>query len=165
MKPRSPRTHRMGFTLVEVIVALVIFTVGLMGLMGTSMLATRMIVHSQQTAIGVAWPLRTVILNSRSSVLLEEIRPAEPSIFFTTTRAIFTLSSAPKPRRSVSSFGGAERRRPSSSRSGGRRLSAIASGRLGLPSTTSASTALPSVPESDSKSSRSSVIWKAQPAR
>ena len=60
MKPRSPRTHRMGFTLVEVIVALVIFTVGLMGLTATSMLATRMIVHSQQTAIGVAFAKRAL---------------------------------------------------------------------------------------------------------
>ena len=60
MRPRSTGTGREGFTLVEVIVALAIFTVGLMGLMGTSMLATRMIVHSQQTAIGVAFAKRTL---------------------------------------------------------------------------------------------------------
>ncbi len=60
MRLRSTRTNREGFTLVEVIVALAIFTVGLMGLMGTSMLATRMIVHSQQTAIGVAYAKRTL---------------------------------------------------------------------------------------------------------
>jgi len=60
MKPPSPRARRMGFTLVEVIVALVIFTVGLLGLTATSMLATRMIVHSQQTAIGVAFAKRAL---------------------------------------------------------------------------------------------------------
>ncbi|HEY6210014.1 MAG TPA: prepilin-type N-terminal cleavage/methylation domain-containing protein [Gemmatimonadales bacterium] len=60
MKPPSLRAPRTGFTLVEVIVALVIFAVGLMGLMGTSMLATRMIVHSQQTSIGVAFAKRTL---------------------------------------------------------------------------------------------------------
>jgi hypothetical protein len=49
--------------------------------------------------------LRTVILNSRSSVLLDEMIPAEPSILRTTARVIDTLSSAPKPRRTVSSFG------------------------------------------------------------
>ena len=60
MKRPSLRAPPTGFTLVEVIVALVIFAVGLMGLMGTSMLATRMIVHSQQTSIGVAFAKRTL---------------------------------------------------------------------------------------------------------
>ena len=49
-----------GFTLVETLVALVIFTVGLTGLMGTSMLATRMIAHSQLTSIGVTYAKRTL---------------------------------------------------------------------------------------------------------
>jgi len=51
---------RQGFTLVETMVALVIFTVGVTGLMGTSMLATRMIAHSQQTSIGVTFAKRTL---------------------------------------------------------------------------------------------------------
>ena len=41
-------------------VALVIFAVGLTGLMGTSVLATRMIAHSQLTAIGVTFAKRTL---------------------------------------------------------------------------------------------------------
>lgn len=57
---RRPPTGRTGFTLVEVMVALMIFTVGLTGLMITSALATRMITHSRLTSLGVTFAKRTV---------------------------------------------------------------------------------------------------------
>ena len=58
--------------------------------------------------IGKSWPLRTVVLNARSSVFdVVTIRPAEPSLRLTTVRSILTLSSAPKPSRTVSSLAAA----------------------------------------------------------
>ena len=57
---RLMKLSRAGFTLVEATVALVIFSVGFTGLVGTSMLATRMIAHSQQTAVGVTFAKRAL---------------------------------------------------------------------------------------------------------
>jgi len=55
--------------------------------------------------IGKSWPLRTVVLNERSSVFdVVTIRPAEPSLRLTTARSILILSSAPKPSRTISSL-------------------------------------------------------------
>src|SRR5882672_9609579 len=55
--------------------------------------------------IGKSWPLRIVVLNERSSVFdVVTIRPADPSLRLRTVRSTLTLSSAPKPSRTVSSL-------------------------------------------------------------
>ena len=57
------------------------------------------------TLIGKSWPLRTLVLNERSSVFDVATRsPADPSLRLTTVRSTLTLSSAPKPSRTISSL-------------------------------------------------------------
>jgi prepilin-type N-terminal cleavage/methylation domain-containing protein len=44
-----------GFTLVEVIIAILVFTVGMLGLVGTAALVTRMIARGQHSAVAATF--------------------------------------------------------------------------------------------------------------
>ena len=46
-----PRNNERGFTLVEIIIAIVVLTVGLLGLVSTAALVTRMIARGQRSAV------------------------------------------------------------------------------------------------------------------
>ncbi len=50
MTTATLRSER-GFTIVEVLIAIIVLTVGLLGLMGTSALVTRMIARGQRSAV------------------------------------------------------------------------------------------------------------------
>lgn len=62
----TPRTTRAGFTLVEVLVALIILTVGVLGLAGTTALAVRQVTFADVTAER-AIALQSVIERLRSA--------------------------------------------------------------------------------------------------
>ncbi|HXF94505.1 MAG TPA: prepilin-type N-terminal cleavage/methylation domain-containing protein [Gemmatimonadales bacterium] len=49
-----------GFTVVEVIIAIVVLTVGLLGLMTTAALVTRMIARGQRSAVAAAFTQRNL---------------------------------------------------------------------------------------------------------
>ena len=49
------RTSERGFTVVEVIIAIIVLTVGLLGLMTTAALVTRMIARGQRSAVAAAF--------------------------------------------------------------------------------------------------------------
>ena len=49
------RTSERGFTIVEVIIAIIVLTVGLLGLMTTAALVTRMIARGQRSAVAAAF--------------------------------------------------------------------------------------------------------------
>ena len=55
-----------GFTIIEVIIAIVVLTIGLLGLVSTAALVTRMIARGQRSANAAAW----------SAQRLERLRPA-----------------------------------------------------------------------------------------
>jgi prepilin-type N-terminal cleavage/methylation domain-containing protein len=48
---RSSHLGQTGFTIVELIIALVVLTIGLLGLVGTSALVTRMVARGQRSAM------------------------------------------------------------------------------------------------------------------
>ncbi|MGH7567990.1 MAG: type IV pilus modification PilV family protein [Gemmatimonadales bacterium] len=50
MTTRGRRNER-GFTIVEVLIAIIVLTVGLLGLMGTAALVTRMVARGQRSAV------------------------------------------------------------------------------------------------------------------
>jgi len=60
------RHSERGFTLVEIIIAIVVLTVGLMGLVSTAALVTRMIARGQRSAVAATF----------ASQRLERLRPA-----------------------------------------------------------------------------------------
>lgn len=47
----TERRNERGFTIVEVLIAIIVLTVGLLGLMGTAALVTRMIARGQRSAV------------------------------------------------------------------------------------------------------------------
>ena len=49
-----------GFTLVEVMIAIMVLTVGLLGLVGTAALVTRMIARGQRSAVTAAFTQRVI---------------------------------------------------------------------------------------------------------
>lgn len=65
MKTRERGGER-GFTIVEIIIAILVLTVGLLGLVTTAALVTRMIGHGQRSAAAAAFAARR----------LERLRPA-----------------------------------------------------------------------------------------
>lgn len=54
----SPQERDGGFTLVEVIIAIIVLTVGLLGLVTTAALVTRMIGRGQRSAVAAAFAQR-----------------------------------------------------------------------------------------------------------
>ena len=62
----NTRTNQRGFTIVEIIIAIVVLTVGLLGLVTTAALVTRMIARGQRSANASAFAARR----------LERLRPA-----------------------------------------------------------------------------------------
>lgn len=59
-------THERGFTIIEIIIAIVILTVGILGLVTTAALVTRMIARGQRSGDAAAFAARR----------LERLRPA-----------------------------------------------------------------------------------------
>jgi prepilin-type N-terminal cleavage/methylation domain-containing protein len=60
------RNNARGFTIVEIIIAIVVLTVGLLGLVSTAALVTRMIARGQRSAVASTF----------ASQRLEQLRPA-----------------------------------------------------------------------------------------
>ena len=60
------QTNQRGFTIIEIIIAIVVLTVGLLGLVSTAALVTRMIARGQRSANASAFAARR----------LERLRPA-----------------------------------------------------------------------------------------
>jgi prepilin-type N-terminal cleavage/methylation domain-containing protein len=60
------RNSERGFTLVEIIIAIVVLTVGLLGLVSTAALVTRMIARGQRSAVASTF----------ASQRMEQLRPA-----------------------------------------------------------------------------------------
>jgi len=60
------QTNERGFTIIEIIIAIIVLTVGLLGLVSTAALVTRMIARGQRSANAAAFAARR----------LERLRPA-----------------------------------------------------------------------------------------
>ena len=62
----NARKNQSGFTIIEIIIAILVLTVGLLGLVTTAALVTRMIGRGQRSSAAAAWSARR----------LELLRPA-----------------------------------------------------------------------------------------
>jgi len=62
--------NRRGFTIIEVIIAIIVLTVGILGMVTTAALVTRMIARGQRSAMATAFAARRLERAARRGVAL-----------------------------------------------------------------------------------------------
>ncbi len=81
--------HERGFTLVEVLVAIVVLTVGLLGLVTSAALVTRMISRGQRSAVQAAFAQRRLEMLRANACL---VRASGTDVLFRGSTAVDSLN-------------------------------------------------------------------------